>query len=548
MKHFFFITFILFSLRISAQVVYEPLHRDVYNFLSRLAQKGIMEYNDQIKPLSRIYIAQKLIEAEGQVGLTQLEKEELDFYKSDFFNEISFLRGEKRKKTTKIVEKDEGGRLRLFSYSDDKFKLNVSPIFGVKAGLRDEKKLTHFWNGLYLYGYIFDFLGFSFDFRDNTESGKTIDRLKQFTPVTGINPKINRNEVNYNPDKIEYNEAKTTISANWSWGNFTVGKEFFQWGYGEGGNLVLSTKAPSFPFIRLDLRLADWISFNYLHAWLLSDVVDSSDIYFASDGRERFHFREKYLASHTLTIFPTRGLNISLGESIVYSDKIEVLYLMPFMFFRLADHYLSRQYNNAGSNAQFFASVSSRNHLKNTHLYGTLFIDEITLNNAFNPEKQRNHFGFTLGASTVDLPIDNLKFTLEYTKILPYVYSHFIQTTSYQSASYNLGHWMGSNADQVYGSLNYRFIRGLKATLWGQYIRKGEEADVRKEQDLPQPAFLSGLQTNYTYFGFSLSYEFVHELFIRADFQNVKTSVEQVDKSFIDSNLTEAYFSIYYGL
>jgi hypothetical protein len=243
-----------------------------------------------------------------------------------------------------------------------------------------------------------------------------------------------------------------------------------------------------------------------------------------------------------------KGLRFSIGESIVYSDKIEVLYLMPFMFFRLADHYLSRHNNAAGSNAQFFASVSSRNHLKNTHLYGTLFIDEITLNNIFSPEKQRNHLGFTLGGSVVDIPEDNLKFTLEYTKVFPFVYSHFIQTTTYQSMSYHLGHWMGNNADQLYASLNYRFIRGLKATLWGQYIRKGEGGSASQQQDLPQPSFLFGLRTNYTYFGLSVSYELIHELFGRGDIQFMKTSVEQTNSTFNNTNLVEVYLSIYYGL
>ena len=548
MNRFLLILLVVLSVKINAQVVYEPLFKDVYGFLSSISQKGLIEFNDQVKPLSRVYIAQKLLEAETKTGLTPLEKEDLEFYKKDFFNEINFLENKQPGKSTNIFEKDQAGRLRLFSYADNKFKLNISPIFGVKAGVRDEKKLTHFWNGISLYGYIFDFLGFSFDFRDNTEDGKTIDKLKQFTPETGVNAKSNRLVLNYNPNKIDYSEAHTSISANWSWGNFTVGKDFLEWGYGDGGKLVLSNKAPSLPFIRLDLHLEDWLYFNYIHAWLLSDVVDSSDIYYASDGRERFHFREKYLAFHSVTVIPTKGLNVSIGESIIYSDRLEVLYLMPFMFFRLADHYLSRQYNNAGSNAQFFASVSSRDHIKNTHLYGTLFIDEITLENLFNSAKQRNQFGFTLGGSVVDLPVNNLKFTLEYTKIYPYVYSNFVQTITYQSASYNLGDWMGSNADRVYASLGYNFMRGLKGKLWTQYIRKGQKEDIVKQYSLPQPPFLAGLRTNYTYFGFSLSYEFVHELFIRGDFQNMKISVQQVDKNFINSNLMGAYFSIYYGL
>ncbi len=218
------------------------------------------------------------------------------------------------------------------------------------------------------------------------------------------------------------------------------------------------------------------------------------------------------------------------------------------MFYRLADHYLSRHYNTAGSNAQFFGSVSSRNHIPNTHLYGTLFVDEITITNIFDSYKQRNQFGFSLGGSIVDLPIDNLTFTLEFTKIYPFVYEHYITTTTYKSASHVLGHWMGHNADQVYSSLEYRFMRGLKAKLWGQYIRKGEEINIEQQYVQPQPQFLFGLRKNYTYLGGSVQYEFLHELFAKLEFQTTKSSIQQEDKSFVDKTLNEFYFSLYYGL
>ncbi|HSP87999.1 MAG TPA: hypothetical protein VLN45_07680, partial [Ignavibacteriaceae bacterium] len=357
MKFLFTVIFLIAAFITNAQVVFEPLHKDVYDFLSRLAQKGIIELNDQIKPLPRIYLAEKLLEADCEKCLTPLEKEELEFYKKDFAYEYNFLIGYLLSKKNGIATKDSYERIRLFYYGDDLFKINVSPILGVKAGIRDEEKLTHFWNGVSLYGYVGDYIGFSFDFRDNTESGKTIDMFKNFTPVTGVNARTNLNIYPYPEDKMEYSEVKTTMSANWSWGNFTIGKEFFEWGYGDGGKLVLSRKAPSFPFIRLDINPVKWLRFNYIHAWLSSEIIDSSDIYHTELGNERFNFREKYLASHTITFLPIKGLNISLGESIVYSDKIQVLYLMPFMFFRLADHYISQHFNSAGSNAQLFASV-----------------------------------------------------------------------------------------------------------------------------------------------------------------------------------------------
>jgi len=407
--------------------------------LSRLSQKGIIEFNDLVKPLPRVYIAEKLLEADCEKCLTPLEKEELEFLMKDYAHEFSFLNNYLLSRRSGIARKDNKGRLRLFFFNDDIFKINVSPVLGFKTGIKDEERLNHLWNGVYLHGYVGEHIGFSFDFRDNTETGRTIDKTKSFTPVTGVNARSSLNVPLYSETKMEYSEVKTTVSADWSWGNFTIGKEFFEWGFGESGKLILSTKAPSFPFIRLDIRPAKWLSFNYIHAWLASDVIDSSDISVTSLGTSRFHFREKYLASHMLTAYPLKGLSISLGESIIYSDKLQVMYLMPFMFFRLADHYISRHYNDAGSNAQIFASVSSRNHLKNTHLYGTLFIDEITLSYLFNPERQRNQLGFSIGGSITDLPVNIFKLTFKSTKIYPFAYDNSLSTTTKKNAFSNMG-------------------------------------------------------------------------------------------------------------
>lgn len=541
---------LFFVFTVYGQIVYEPLHRDIYQYLSRLAQKGIIELDDQVKPISRLYIAEKLKELSTKhTSLTSLEKDELNFYMMDFDRELKFIVNDSIvEKEMKIAGRDNAGRMRLFSYSDNLFNINVSPIFGYKIGSRDNAKATHFWNGVYIYGYLTNHIGVSFDFRDNNESGTTIDKFKSFTPVTGTNERNDLIIFPYSPNKVEYSEAKTVISGNWKWGTASVGKEFFEWGYGESGKLVLSQKAPSFPFIRLDINPVNWFSFNYIHAWLASDVIDSSDIYSTSFGNKRFRFRDKFLASHTITVKPIEGLNISIGESIVYSDQLEISYLIPVMFFRLADHYLSRHYNSAGSNAQFFGSISSRNHIPNTHLYTTLFIDEITISGLFDSYKQRNQLGFSAGASVADLPFENLHLTLEYTRIYPFAYVHFIQTTTYQSASHTLGHWMGHNADQLYGSVEYRFLRGLKTKLWGQYIRKGSEGELRQQHIQPQPPFLFGLRNNYTYFGGAVQYEFLHELFAKLEFQTTKSSVQQEDQIFIDKTLNEFYFSVYYGL
>ena len=580
---------LLLTSNLSAQGIPEPMQKDIYQFLSRLSQKGIIELKDEIRPLSRQYIYNKLLEVNEKIlvrrggtneklkidpklNLTEIEKQELKFYLQDYNIESSTeypvlsneqenvisnpaLAGEKSKDSlltsyvSHLTSQPEIFTLnwsrnyfRLFTYSSDIFRINIDPIFGIKIGSRDGSSYKHYYGGARFYGYLGSNLALSFDFRDNTESGDKLDRTKTFTPETGIIRSLGK------PNSFQYSEIRTSISYNWKWGSITAAKDFLNWGYGKSGLIVNSSKAPSFPFIRLDLQPADWVSFNYTHAWLSSNVVDSSEVYASlRNGVNRISFREKYLASHTITLYPIQGLSVSLGESVVYSDKLEMAYLFPLMFFRAADHYLSKNNNNAGANSQFFFGISSRNQISNTHLYGSILIDEIALADMFNPERERNQTAFTLGASVVDLPIDNLNLTLEYTKIYPFVYRHYIPTQTYESDNYTLGHWMGHNADLLYGSLEYRIFRGLKTELWARYIRKGGDGVVDDQYTRPSKPFLFGLRNNYADFGFEVSYQFLNDLYFKLIYQNNTTSTEQNDGTFIDKKMNEFYFSLNYG-
>ncbi len=139
---------------------------------------------------------------------------------------------------------------------------------------------------------------------------------------------------------LDFDRMNASISFGWDWGNFTIGKDFNYYGSGENGKIILSNKAPSFPYIKLEANHSDWFKFSYIHGYLNSQVIDSTTI---RNGFVRDHLSkvEKYFVTHLLSFTPYRELNFSLGESIVYSDKFEPIYLIPIAFFRLADHYLT---------------------------------------------------------------------------------------------------------------------------------------------------------------------------------------------------------------
>jgi len=545
------ILIIFYPLR--SQIVYEPLYKDVYPYLERLSHKGIIEFTDLVKPLSKKYIAEKLIEAKNNIEmLTELERDELEFFEKDYFLEINrFAEENENQKYLNYFEDDEAERFRFFSYGDKTFKAVASPILGFDIAFPDKDRIFHSWMGLSAYSYLLNNIGISLYFKTNNEKGNSLDIKRDFTPKTGIIPEVHDNERD-----ISYTDVRSSISADWGWGNVVIAKDYIEYGYAKFGKLVLSNKAPSFPYIRIEIKPVDWFSFNYFHAWLSSTVIDSVNL----GAYNRNIFREKYLAWHSLTVTPLKGLDISIGESVVYSDKLEFVYLMPIMFYYLADEYISNRINKPGdANQQIFLTLSSKNHLMNTHIYGTLLIDELTIagingslfinasNGGFTGDRQRTQLGYTVGLSITDLPINNLTLTTEYTRINPFLYGHHDPAQTYTNSSYLMGHWMGHNSDLVYLDLKYRFYRGFEANLWGGYIRKGS-SDNSLQYQQPEPDFLFGLRTNYTYYGLNLKYELLHELNFETRFKLTNLSTEQTNGSFFDNQIGEFSFSIYYGL
>ncbi len=529
------------------------MYRDVYSFLERLSDKGVIELENVVKPLSRKYIAEKIMEAESKSDmLNNLEKKELEFFRKDYYFEIDgFSKENQDKVSLSDFDKDAGGRFRAFSYSDKILKLNADPIIGYQMSFSGKDRNIHSWMGIYSYGYLSNNIGISMDFRSNSESGTYYDAAKRFTPETGV---IARES----GGAIDYTEVRSSVSVDWDWGNFVVAKDFIEYGYAKSGNLVLSNKAPSFPFIKLQLNPVKWLNFYYFHAFLNSDVIDSTKL---ADYKRDIYIN-KYFAWHSLVVTPLKGLDISIGESVVYSDKLEFVYLMPFLFYYYADDFLSSRHDKPGdANSQIFFSVSSRDHIKNTHLYATLFIDELTLrgiggtlfidgqtlSNAFSDKGSRTQLGYTFGLSTVDFPVDNLTFTTEYTRINPYVYGHHDPAQTYTSSSYLLGHWMGQNADLIYVEFNYRFLRGLQASIWGEYIRKGS-SDYSGQYGDQQPSFLFGLKNYYTYLGLDAKYELIHDLNFEVKLRKNLSSNEQDDGSFEESQQNEFSIGAYYGL
>jgi hypothetical protein len=280
----------------------------------------------------------------------------------------------------------------------------------------------------------------------------------------------------------------------------------------------------------LDYKPLKWLNFNYTHAWLNSNIADSSLSYFTNTGRIDNDFRlvfvQKYLATHSIEVEAMKGLSIAIGESIVYSDKMDPGFLIPINLFKFYDNNRSNYLIEAGSNGQYFLSASSRNQIKNTHLYSTLFIDEIKVSSIFNKTERRNQLGYNLGGSITDIIIPYLSLGAEYTRVNPFVYSNLIPAQTYTSYNYSLGDWMGNNFDRAIIFAKYTPIAKLKLVARYQKIRKGGPGTIYQQYAVqPQPSFLSDYIKNRSDIFLQARYEYINNVYLTSSLTLMQTKL-----------------------
>lgn len=539
---------LLFTIPIFSQVNYEPLNKSIYDYLDRLSIQGYFQINSEIKPFSRIYIAEKLKIVIGDENhkLTPLENKELVFYTEEYARELkrinvnvdSILVDKKDKfNLWGVVGFNEYGRFHLVDYDDSLFTFTLDPILGYKYGTGKLTSRTHLWNGLSFYGRISNWVGFDLNFRDNTQTGDNIDYTREFSPLTGFSFRVKKER------GFEFDEVNANLTFSNSWGSFTIGKDYVYYGEGKQGKLILGNKAPSFPQLKLEVYPTDWFKFSYVHGWLNSQIIDSSTIRYNESGWETFQHVAKYYVAHEFSFTPWKVFNFTIGESIVYSDVFQPIYLIPVMFFRLAEHYFTHPDNVAG-NAQLFGSFWYNIPTIKTKFYGTIFIDEFSIQNSDGPRA----VGYTIGTDIINPVIPESEFIVEYTKIDPYVYFHHDDAQFYTNYDYQLGHWIGSNSDQVYLAFTKHIIRGLKIKGWFTYIRRGSREDPTEPRYQDKNYFLWGIRNNYTSWGITARYEIIHDVFASAVYRSRQTSEQKAEGGeFTNTNGSEFAFTLNYG-
>ncbi|MFI5219325.1 MAG: hypothetical protein ACHQNT_07525 [Bacteroidia bacterium] len=452
----FFLFIISSNITLAQDIFYHLSNTTVYDFLDELAIKHIISLNTCIKPYSRKLIAEKLNEASQKHDqLSVYEKKQLDFLLRDFNKEL--LYGKKSFKK----------RIDIFYYKDSLFTLSLNPIAGIQYWKNENDDAYHRWIGAEFFATVGTHLGIYASLRDNHES-RFLELPPYLTQRTGAVYK------NGPKDKGgDFSEARGGIVYSWKWGHAGIIKDHFVWGNNYHGANIFSGHSPSFPHIKFNIKPVSWFEFNYIHGFLVSDVLDTSRSYVAG-VKERDVFFPKFLAANMYTITPFKNLNVSFGNSIVYSDEFQLAYIIPVYFFKSADHTLTNTSGNfTGQNSQMYFDISSRQ-LKYLHIYLSIFIDEISLDRFWEADKQSNFISMKAGAAVSHPFIPNTTFIAEYTRTNPEVYKHFVSTTTFESNDFNLGHYLRDNAEEIYFGIRYNPFSRLYVNASFTLARTGE--------------------------------------------------------------------------
>ncbi len=512
-KPFFCLAVFLFlSTPLSAQTVYLPATHEVYKYLDDMAAKQIIsDYRDAVKPLSRQSIAKFLIRVDSlKAELTAVEQEQLKFYKEEFYEEMKSLNYNNLS--------DE--RWHLYNYESEPSRFMVDLIGSASYDHEADGTVLHtLTNGLSAYGYVGSSVGAYFYYHDSHDGGSYVSTLGPQAPLRPLSPLpaavISNQTV---PNEFDYDVFNAQVNVDYGFVTLTAEQMQNVWGAGENGNIILSTKAPAYPQLKLHARLSKDIDFTYIHGWLFSGIIDSAETYNTQYWGIRPIYMNKYIAANMLEVTPWNGVNIAVGESEIYGGpgrQPELLYLIPIMFFKTAEHYLNNQ-----DNSQIYFNFKF-DVVKNFDFYLPIFFDEFSASEFLSPTQNRNQLGFTVGGNAYDLFYHDTRINVEYTRINPWVYNHQYVEDTYQNHDVNLGDWIGQNADLFAVSVYHHPAYNLEIGLKFESLRKGGKESTYYQYLGGDPTFLYGPITKEQSFGIVASYQPFRDLFI--DFHALRT-------------------------
>ena len=470
------LSLVLSPLSIYAQRIPEAIeYTEIYDYIEELTTDGIISSNAAIKPYTRDAIARMLAEAQAKDSLlSRRQRDDLQFYMQDYALELDTLPtyySYGHRHVTQWITPVSNLNLAdpsLHILTKDKvFKMRVRPILGMDLMYNRHGLLMHRRYGAEIQMDIAHHVSIWGSIRDNSWSGQGITGSRITQPSFLNNyAGVQYKEANYGGD---FSDSRGGLSLYAWWGSIGIQRERIQWGDAQHCSNILSAHNPAVPMVTIQLTPCKWFQFDYFHAWLPSNVLDSSYYYSEryKEGETKLNYRpaNKFMAANMFTFMPIKYIQFSFGNSIVYAERnVQAAYFIPIAFYKSLDHLLTKGIGSENQNSQVFASISVRptDHLR---LYGSFFLDEFKFARLKPSNPEHNPVSYLVGFNWSGWPVRGLSLRGEFMRSYIACYTHSIAVLNYTSNSYKMGHYMGDNAQSIFVQLAYRPVRGLRLTL-----------------------------------------------------------------------------------
>ena len=412
--------------------------------------------------------------------LERMQYRQGKFFRNDFirdyspFDERTFKLESEPSFGNELLYRDQGREKQITLTMKENFvTATLIPLLGETFYANESG--TPYWkrsNGLAVSGSVGEDVTFYAKAIDNVLRGASPNMISSFSSQPGYVTSLT------NSKGYDYDDAEMQLGFRFGQANLFFEKIRNTWGYGRGGQLVFSERAPSYPQIRASVQLFHNVKFTVLAEFLNSRIVDSSRSYIDYTDGTLTDFREvdrsKYLFAHILEYSPIEELNLAIGEEIIVSDSFTPEYmLLPFTFY----HNL---YIQAGGTENENIWGGGRYTFKNVgSIYSTLYVDD------FNIDQRFYIVAGTFGGTLIDIDNRKLDLTLEYTALRPFVYANNTTALSRTSNGYPLGDWLGQNGERMQAWVDYRPIPELWFSASYMNIRKGLDGTTFQEYGVP---------------------------------------------------------------
>ena len=488
MRYRWLLVVLLTASMAQAQVIPEALeYTEIYDFLDELATDGIIDLTEAVRPYNRAQIAAMLRTAQEKDSLlSRRQKDDVQFYLQDYALELDTLpvyHSYGHRHVTQWITPVSNLSLAdpsLHILTKNKvFKMRVRPILGMDLYASKKGIITKRWYGADIQMDIAHHLSIWGSIRDKSWNGSLLNST--YFPTSGdkmygarltkpgyLNnlPGVQYKEANYGGD---FSDSRGGIALYTWWGRVAVEREQLQWGDAQLSSNILSAHNPAVPMVSIQLTPCKWFQFDWFHAWLVSNVIDSTYYYTEvyDEGVTKIHYRpmNKFMAANMFTFKPIKYIHFSFGNSVVYAERnVQAAYFIPIAFYKSLDHLMTKGLGVENQNSQVFGSITVRptDHLR---LYGTFYLDEFKFARLSPSNKEKNPISYVVGFQWSGWPLNGLSLKGEFMRSYIATYTHSIKVLDYTSNSYNMGHYLGDNAQSIFVQLSYRPTRSLRLTL-----------------------------------------------------------------------------------